>query len=48
LLSRLLLILAAVSVMAIVQVTACPHDPGWLPLAARFASARSASRTRQT
>ncbi|MBI3030800.1 MAG: O-antigen ligase family protein [Candidatus Rokubacteria bacterium] len=36
LLSRLLLILAVVSVMAIVQVMACPSDPGWIPLAARF------------
>lgn len=35
-LSRLFLILAVVSVLAIVQVTACPHDPGWIPLAARF------------
>ena len=35
-LSRLFLILAAVSVLAIAPVTACPRDPGWVPLAARF------------
>ncbi len=35
-LGRLLAVLGIVGALAIAQVTACPSDPGWLPLAARF------------